>query len=391
MIKRHLLPSIQQAAAGFPVLTVTGPRQSGKTTLCRVAFPNHAYVSLEDPQERDFALRDPRSFLSRYSRGVILDEIQRTPDLVSYIQGIVDAKKEPAQFILTGSENFSLSETVSQSLAGRTAVFTLLPLSMAEIGATVQTQPVEEILYRGLYPRIFDQHISPTMFYGSYVQTYIERDLRNLSSVHDLGLFQTFLKLCAGRTGQLLHLENLGNEAGVSHTTVKHWISLLETSYILFQVRPYFNNFNKRITKTPKLYFGDVGLACYLLGIQTPTHLLAHPLKGALFETLVITELFKSRFNRGLASNVYFFRDSNNHEVDVVMETPPGLTAIEIKSGQTITPDFWKGLDYFSKIARPKMAIKNFLIYGGAETQSRSGGTAVGFKECGNIIASQDV
>lgn len=383
MIKRQLFAQIQQAAKAFPIITITGPRQSGKTTLCRAAFPNHAYVSLEDPQERDFALNDPRAFLARYSGGAVLDEIQRAPDLASYIQGIVDAKKEPAQFILTGSENFALSETVSQSLAGRTAVFTLLPLSMTELSTTIQTQPVEDILYRGFYPRIFDQAISPTLFYGSYVQTYIERDLRNLSNVHDLGLFQTFLKLCAGRTGQLLNLENLGNEAGISHTTVKKWISLLETSYIVHQLRPYYKNFNKRITKTPKLYFGDVGLACYLLGIQSPKHLQAHPLKGALFETLVVAELLKSRFNNGLASNLYFFRDSNDNEVDVVMETPLGLTAIEIKSGQTIVPDFWKGLGYFSETT--KTAIKNFLVYGGSEKQSRNNGTVVGFRECGAI------
>lgn len=385
MIKRQLLTQIQQAAKTFPVLTITGPRQSGKTTLCKMAFPNHAYVSLEDPQERDFALRDPRAFLAQYANGVILDEIQRAPDVVSYIQGIVDAKNNPAQFILTGSENFALSATVSQSLAGRTAVFTLLPLSMAELGPTLQTQSIDEILYRGFYPRLFDQNISPTTFYGSYVQTYIERDLRNLSHVHDLGLFQTFLKLCAGRTGQLLNLENLGNEAGVSHTTIKKWISLLETSYIVYQLRPYHKNFNKRITKTPKLYFGDVGLACYLLGIQTPAHLQAHPLKGALFETLVITELLKSRFNDGLTNNLHFFRDSNDNEVDVIMETPPGLTAVEIKSGQTIVPEFWKGLSYFSEVSDKKMSIKNFLVYGGTEEQHRNSGTALGFRECGSI------
>lgn len=381
MIKRQLLSQIQQAAKAFPVLTITGPRQSGKTTLCRAAFPNHAYVSLEDPQERDFATRDPRAFLARYSNGAILDEIQRAPDLASYIQGIVDAKKEPAQFILTGSENFALSETVSQSLAGRTAIFTLLPFSMSELSTIIQTQSVEEILYRGFYPRIFDQNISPTPFYGSYVQTYIERDLRNLSNVHDLGLFQTFLKLCAGRTGQLLNLENLGNEAGVNRTTAKQWISLLETSYIVYQLRPYYKNFNKRITKTPKLYFGDVGLACYLLGIQSQEHLQAHPLKGALFETLVVTELLKSRLNQGLTSNMYFFRDSNDNEVDVIMETPPGLTAIEIKSGQTITSDFWKGLGYFSEISSQITPVQNFLVYGGTEKQSRSAGTAIGFRE----------
>lgn len=388
MIKRRLLPQIQQAAKAFPVITVTGPRQSGKTTLCRAAFPSHDYVSLEDPQERDFATRDPRAFLARHSNGAILDEIQRTPDLASYIQGIVDAKKEPAQFILTGSENFAFSETVSQSLAGRTAIFTLLPFSMSELSTTIQTQSIEEILYRGFYPRIFDQNISPTTFYGSYVQTYIERDLRNLSNVHDLGLFQTFLKLCAGRTGQLLNLENLGNEAGVNRTTAKQWISLLETSYIVYRLQPYYKNFNKRITKTPKFYFGDVGLACYLLGIQSPEHLQAHPLKGALFETLVVTELLKARLNQGLTSNMYFLRDSNDNEVDVIMETPPGLTAIEIKSGQTIIQDFWKGLGYFSGIAGKKLPVKNFLVYGGTETHTRTDGTVVGFRECGDAINS---
>ena len=350
-----------------------------------MAFPTHAYVSLEDPQERDFATRDPRAFLARYSNGAILDEIQRAPDLASYIQGIVDTKQKHGQFILTGSENFALSTTVSQSLAGRTAVFTLLPLSMSELSSTLQTQSVEDILYRGFYPRIFDQSVSPTTFYGSYVQTYVERDLRNLSNIHDLGVFQTFLKLCAGRTGQLLNLENLGNEAGVSHTTAKKWISLLETSYIVQQLRPYYKNFNKRITKTPKLYFADVGLACYLLGIQTPIHLQAHPLKGPLFETMVVMELLKSRFNQGLSSNLYFFRDSNDNEVDVIMETSSGLAAIEIKSGQTITPNFWKGLDYFSAVSGKKMPVQNFLVYGGIEKQLRNAGTVVGFRECAGI------
>lgn len=385
MIKRQLLAQIQQAAKAFPVITITGPRQSGKTTLCQAAFPVHSYVSLEDPQERNFATSDPRAFLAQYSGGVILDEIQRAPDLASYIQGIVDTQKKPAQFILTGSENFALSETVSQSLAGRTAIFTLLPFNMTELSGIIQTQSVEEILYRGFYPRIFDQNISPTTFYGSYVQTYIERDLRNLSNVHDLGLFQTFLKLCAGRTGQLLNLENLGNEAGVSHTTAKKWISLLETSYIAYQLRPYYKDFNKRITKTPKLYFGDVGLACYLLGIQSPEHLSAHPLRGALFETLVVMELLKSRFNQGLASNLFFFRDSNDNEIDVIMEAPTGLAAIEIKSGQTIAPDFWKGLNYFSGISNQKDPVGNFLVYGGTEKQTRSNGTVIGFRDCGTI------
>lgn len=385
MIKRQIFDQIQQAAKAYPVVTITGPRQSGKTTLCRASFPNHGYVSLEDPQERDFATRDPRAFLARYPSGAILDEIQRTPDLASYIQGIVDAQQKPAQFILTGSENFALSETVSQSLAGRTAVFTLLPFSMAELSTTVQTQSIDDILYRGFYPRIFDQAIAPTSFYGSYVQTYIERDLRNLSNVHDLGVFQTFLKLCAGRTGQLLNLENLGNEAGISHTTAKKWISLLETSYIIYRLRPYYKNFNKRITKTPKLYFGDVGLACYLLGIQSPEHLQSHPLKGSLFETLVVTEMLKSRLNQGLTADMFFFRDSNDNEVDIVLETPPGLSAIEIKSGQTIIPDFWKGLDYFAGVLGKKMSVKNYLVYGGSEHQTRSTGTVFGFRECGKI------
>lgn len=371
MIPRTIEPTLHSLAGSYPVVTVTGPRQSGKTTLCRKAFSDKAYVNLESPDMRQFAVDDPKGFLAQYPGGAILDEIQRAPHLLSYIQVIVDEKKESGQFILTGSQQFEVIDTVNQSLAGRTALLKLLPLSMSELGGLADVADLDRLLLTGFYPRIYDSGLNPTQAMGNYFETYVERDLRQLITIKDLSLFEKFIRLCAGRVGQLLNLQSLANDVGISHTTARGWLTILEASYIVFLLQPWYSNIGKRLIKSPKLYFYDVGLASFLLGLETSAHVSRDPLRGNLFENLVVIEALKYRLNRGKRSNLSFYRDSSGNEVDLLIEIGPDIFPVEIKAGATISGDFFKGLKNFSKI-KPELPWGGGVVYGGAESQIRS-------------------
>lgn len=371
MIKRDVSETVLKYADQYPVITITGPRQSGKTTLSRELFAHKQYVSLEDIDERLFAQKDSRGFLNRFPDGAIIDEIQRAPDIISYIQTIVDNRKKEGMFILTGSQQFELMEQISQSLAGRTALVRLLPFSLNEAYSSFSIVPsVDEVLYRGFFPRIFDKKLDPTEAMQFYVNTYIERDLRKLINIKDLSKFEIFLKLCAGRSGQILNYSSLGNDCGINHNTVKNWISVLEASYLIKLLQPYYRNYNKRLIKSPKLYFLDTGLACFLLNIVNKDQLASHPLKGALFETFVLTEILKKRFNSGKIDHLYYFRDNVGNEVDLICDYGEEVRAIEIKSGQTVAEDFFKGLSYFSKLH--DNPLPSYIIYGGDQTYTRN-------------------
>lgn len=374
MISRNITPLLQQLARQYPVITLTGPRQSGKTTLAKSLFPHKPYVSLENPDTRRYAIEDPRGFLNDYPQGAILDEIQRTPDLPSYLQGIVDADPQPGRFILTGSQQFELMTQVTQSLAGRTAVLRLLPFTLAEAarfkGSSAQPDLASTML-TGFYPRIHDKNLNPSQALADYFATYVERDLRQLAAVHDLQRFERFVRLCAGRTGQLLNLDSLGNDAGVSHATARAWIDLLQTSYIVHLLPPWFTNSGKRLIKSPKLYFYDVGLACWLLGLRTPSQVSRDPLWGSLFENFIIMEALKDRFNAGESAEMYFYRDSEGNEVDLLLPTGGKLHAIEIKAGATVNSDYFKGLKTFAA-HHPKAVAGGGVVFGGTQSQNRS-------------------
>jgi hypothetical protein len=370
MIKRAIAEKILHYARRYPVVTITGPRQSGKTTLCKALFPKLKYYSLENADTRNFARNDPRSFLSGTLKGgAVIDEIQRVPELVSYIQEIADSEGKPGLFILTGSQNFHLLDTVSQSLAGRTALAVLLPFSYAEVYSNEAIE-IDKVLFNGFYPRIHDKKLNPTEALSFYVSTYIERDIRSLINVTDLTKFEIFIKLCAGRVAQIVNMSSLANDCGISHNTAKSWLSVLEASYIIFFVRPHHANFGKRLIKSPKLYFTDCGLAAYLLDIQNVRHIAHHPLKGALFENFVVAELLKARMNRGKNSNIYYFRDNVGNEVDIILENGVSVKPVEIKLGSTINEDYFKGLRYYRNLNK-KNAAKPALIYGGTRNQRR--------------------
>ena len=371
MITRTLTPVLKQLASQYPVVTLTGPRQSGKTTLCRDTFPDKPYVNLESPDIREFAHSDPRGFLSSYPDGAIIDEIQRVPQLLSYLQPIIDERRAPGQFILTGSQQFEVMTTISQSLAGRTALLKLLPFSIEELNSAGIQPGIDSLLLNGFYPRIYDAGLNPTQALGDYLETYVERDIRQLINIKDLALFEKFVRLCAGRTGQLLNLHSLGNDVGISHTTARSWLTLLEASYVVFLLQPWHTNLSKRQVKTPKLYFYDVGLAAYLLGVESELHVNRHPLRGNLFENLVVIEALKYRYNRGKRSNLHFWRDAKGNEVDLVIEAGPDIVPVEIKSGATITEDYFKGLRTFSD-KLPTLPRACALVYGGTERQKRS-------------------
>ena len=371
MIDRTIEPILKDLVTKYPVVTITGPRQSGKTTLCRKVFPQLPYENLEIPDVRQYALDDPRGFLNRYSDGVILDEIQRTPDLLSYIQGIVDDRQRPGQFILTGSQQFEVLNRVSQSLAGRTALLKLLPLSLAEIHLENTPSAVDRLILSGLYPRIHDQRLNPTQALGDYLATYVERDVRQIAAIKDLSLFEKFVRLCAGRVGHILNLQSLANDVGVSHTTVRSWISILQASFIIFLLPPWFRNISKRLIKSPKLYFCDVGLASYLLGLENEHHVTRDPLRGHLFENIAVIEAMKYRFNKGLRSNLFFYRDSGGNEVDLILEMGPDIFPAEIKAAETIMPGSLKGLRKFAGLM-PGLPWGSGLLYGGIDVQIRS-------------------
>jgi len=372
LVDRTIEAVIRTLAASYPVVTVTGPRQSGKTTLCRKVFPHKPYANLEAPDTRQFAVEDPRGFLAQYPDGAVLDEIQRTPDLVSYLQPLVDEDPRDGRYILTGSQQFEVTNNINQSLAGRTALVKLLPFSLTEIQSSYPLPTVDQLLYHGFYPRLWDKQLNPTQALGDYFQTYVERDLRQLVTIKNLNLFQRFIQLCAGRIGQLLNVSSLANDAGVSHTTAGNWISLLEASYIIFRLQPYYRNISRRLIKSPKLYFYDVGLATFLLNIENERQVSRDPLRGNLFENLVISEALKYRFNRGRRSNLYFYRDSKGNEVDLVLVNGSDLFPIEIKSGMTITRDYFKGLRHFSNVFGDSIPNGSGLVYGGQEGQRRT-------------------
>ena len=378
MIYRDLATELTKAANRAPAITLTGPRQSGKTTLCQALFPDHRYRTLEAPDERAFAIEDPRGFLAQLSNGAVIDEVQRAPELLSYLQGIIDADPAPGRWILTGSQNLSLLESVSQSLAGRTEVLQLLPLTWDEIRRFPQhPQSLEEALLAGGYPRIFDHELDPSPWLGSLVATYIERDVRTIRNVGDLTTFQRFVELCAGRTAQLLNHASLANDCGISQPTAKAWLSILETSFIVFRLPPFHANIRKRLVKMPKLYFADTGLACWLLGIREPRQLRSHPLRGPIFETWVVSEVLKHRANRGETRGLSFYRDSNGVEADLVIEQPGGLTLLDAKSAATPSSNMLRSVNrvrrHLSDLPQPDVAI----VYGGRELQPRSTGRLV--------------
>jgi len=368
MIERQLTNKLLQLSDKFPVITITGPRQSGKTTIARAVFNKHDYVSLENLDTRILAQEDPKGFLQNYPNNCILDEIQHAPDLLSYIQTIVDEEKVKGRFILTGSQNLLLSANISQSLAGRTAVIKLLPLSQFELKKLPDYNPIsyEEIIYKGSYPGIYNDNISPQDFYSAYIETYIQRDVRQIQNIRNLSTFTSFLKLCAGRIGQVLDYSSLASDTGVSANTAKEWVSLLEASFILFTLQPYYKNFSKRLIKSPKLYFYDTGLASYLLNLKDEIQLSTHYLKGSLFENFIILELLKHRFNNGLQSDIYFWRDNKKNEIDCIVD---GIEphALEIKSGKTFTKDFIKMKKFWKRLSSTDDSYFN-LIYGGDES-----------------------
>ncbi|MCK9264041.1 MAG: ATP-binding protein [Deltaproteobacteria bacterium] len=371
LIHRTMGPYLARLAEQYPVVTVTGPRQSGKTTLCRMVFPGKKYVSLENLDTRLYATEDPRGFLAGLPEGGILDEVQHCPDLLSYIQTVVDTDERKGLYILAGSRQFKGAGTVSQSLAGRTPLLKLLPFSIEELGVERTGTEVDRLLLTGFYPRIWKEQLNPTEALGSYLETHVERDTRQLVAVKDLSLFQRFVTLCAGRIGQLLNFNSLAADTGISRQTASNWLSLLEASYVVFRLPPYFANVGKRLVKSPKLYFYDVGLASYLLGLENTLHVSRDPLRGNLFENMVVMEALKYQLHRGKRSNLYFYRDSNGNEVDLLFSIGPDLFPVEIKAGMTLTTAYFKGLDRFGRLF--DLSQGRGLVYGGKEQQQRSG------------------
>jgi predicted AAA+ superfamily ATPase len=372
LIKRYILQEIELGLRQYPILAITGPRQSGKTTLLREYFNDYTYVSLENPDIRKFASDNPNEFLAQYNNKVILDEVQQVPQLFSYLQTKVDADKTMGQYILSGSHNFLLMERITQSLAGRVTLFELHPLDISEL-QTAQLLPNDwkELVVKGFYPAIYDRNLKSSLFYKNYVKTYVERDVAMVTNVQDKRRFQNFLALCAARHGQLLNLNNLANECGISQPTAKSWLSILESSYLVFLLPPYFQNFSKRVVKSPKLYFYDTGLVCYLLGIRSVDDLTDYNLLGSLFENLVVADMVKQNEHRQSLYEYWFWRDSTGKEIDILTKTGTTYDIFEIKSTATITDKLFNNLNYFDKLTAGRVKSKN-LIYGGAQGQKRA-------------------
>ncbi|MDF1796663.1 MAG: ATP-binding protein [Coxiellaceae bacterium] len=366
MIPRIITPKFTQLASQYPAITLTGPRQSGKSTLCKQLFKNHEYISLEELDQRQFATEDPRGFLNQFKdKPLILDEIQRTPDLPSYLQSRIDSNPDlTGHYILTGSQQFEMVNNINQSLAGRTAILKLLPLAYDEIAHANTAIDLNHLLYNGGYPRIYDKKLNPTEALAYYLATYVERDIRQIKHINNLALFEKFLKLCASNVGQLINYSRIANDCGVDHKTIQSWLSVLQASYIVYELNPHHENFRKRLTKSSKLYFYDTGLACYLLGIRNTKQLDSHPLKGQLFENFIVVEFLKNCYNHGKQSNLYFYRDQSGNEVDLVIDNGAELVAVEIKSSQTLSSSSFKGLKHYHKVAGDRNTHR-VLIYTG--------------------------
>lgn len=381
MIPRQAQQAATRLARGFPVVAITGPRQAGKTTLARDLFSQHAYVSLEDPEQRSFALEDPRGFLARFRGGVILDEVQRCPQLFSYLQGVVDERPVMGQFVLTGSQQFGLQSAISQSLAGRVGLLQLLPFSMAELAQAGRLpEDLDTLLLTGGYPPLYDRDLSPDLWFPSYVATYVERDVRQMLAVRDLDRFQRFVRLCAARSGQLLNLSSLASDAGISHVTAREWLTVLEASYLVLRLPPYHSNFGKRLVKTPKLYFLDVALAAWLLGIRDRDAISIHAQRGALFETLVVSEFVKMRFHAAQPIDLYFWRDNVGLEVDLLFEIGNALQAIECKSGSTFASDWLASLNRWQSLTSSTSRAP-WIVYGGTDSYQRQGAQVLSWRD----------
>ncbi|MEI6660983.1 MAG: ATP-binding protein [Comamonadaceae bacterium] len=381
MLARDAEKTLIRLAKSFPIVAITGPRQAGKTTLAKAVFKGKPYVSLENPDEREFAQNDPKRFLARFPNGAVLDEVQRCPSLLSWLQGLVDERGVMGDFVLTGSAQFDLIEGITQTLAGRVGRVELLPLSSRELKAANQLpNSLSQMLIQGGYPALYDRKIITQDWFSNYVATYVERDVRQLISVRNLSQFQTFLKMCASRTGQLINLTSLGADCGISAVTAKQWLSVLETSYIVTLLRPHHSNFGKRLVKTPKIYFLDSGLAAWLMGIRSAETLETHAARGALFESWVVSELYKKRLNAGLPIDLFFWRDNTGNEVDLIVENEKGLQPIEIKSGSTYASDWSQGLKKWQALAQ-NSSLEPAILYGGESTFEREGLKVWGWRD----------
>jgi len=390
MIKRHIAEELGLLIQEYPIVTILGPRQAGKTTLAKATLPKYAYSNLEEPEVREFALNDPKAYLAQFNGPVIIDEIQRVPELLSYIQSMVDEEHQNGRFVLTGSHQLQLREAIGQSLAGRTAILNLLPLSIAELtSAGIEFERFEEYAFHGFLPRIYDQSQRPTAAYSNYYQTYVERDVRLLINLKDLSLFEKLLKLLAGRTGQLIDYSSLANDVGVDAKTIRNWLSILEASFLVFKLPAYFENFGKRVIKAPKYYFTDVGLLCFLLGIRSADQITRDPLVGSIFENLVVIECLKTRYNNGLMPDLYYFRDSKGNEVDLVAQTGRSVTAVEIKSASTFSDSMLKGLRRFQNLS-PKVQ-NTFLVYNGSHYRLSDGTETLFFKDSAGIFTQDSL
>ena len=385
MIAREAANLARTLATEFKIVAIIGPRQAGKTTMARAIFSDKPYVNLENPDDRRFALEDPRRFLDQFPIGAVIDEAQRCPDLFSYLQGIVDAGSETGQFILTGSQHFGLLEKITQSLAGRVGFVQLMPFSLSELSSGgLQPDSLEELLLKGGYPPIYDTPATPEHWYNAYLTTYVERDVRQVTNVRDLSIFNLFVRLCAGNIGQLLNLSRIGADTGVDQKTARAWLGILETAFIIFRLRPHHRNFRKRLVKSPKLYFLDSGLAARLLGIEVAEQLVNHSMRGALFENWVLTEILKGRWNRGKQQNLYFWRSHVGQEIDILLDKSEHLMPIEVKSGKTVASDWVRNLQRWCELAGPAVETPT-IVYGGDHRQNRGGVDIVPWREIGGV------
>ena len=383
MVQRQLEKEISILQNEFPIVAILGPRQSGKTTLSQKMFPRFQYVSLEDIDHRDFAQNDPRGFLSKYQAEVIFDEIQRVPALMSYLQTHVDQRKENGKIIITGSHNFLLMEQISQSLAGRVGISKLLPFTSTEL-KELETN-LDELLFKGAFPRIYDQNIRPETFYKNYISTYVEKDIRALKNVSKLDAFMRLMRILAGRTAQELNMSTIGEECGVAHNTIRDWISILEASFLVYKLKPFHRNYNKRIVKNPKIYFTDTGLVCSLLGIRAKDELTYHYLKGSIFETFIVTEFLKENFNKGERFELYFWRDNHQKDIDLIVDWGASQFGVEIKASETVHEKFFDNMKYWQQLTKCHPESLH-LIYGGKETYERNEMNVVGWNAIGKHI-----